>query len=97
MTCKGDGNPRPHYKWFREENTRTILSSTNLYIIEDVVQNNSDVYICEVYNTIDDIKYNENFSVEIDIGELVSFSELYNNIGILAGKHFICVFSVDSS
>ncbi|XP_071181282.1 basal cell adhesion molecule-like [Mytilus edulis] len=76
LTCKGDGNPRPHYKWFRQENTRRILSSTYLYIIEDVVQNNSDVYICEVYSTIDDIEYNENFSVEIDIvDELLSSKE----------------------
>ncbi|CAC5386265.1 CADM3 [Mytilus coruscus] len=67
LTCKGDGNPEPSYKWFRQENTHSILSSTNLYIIEDVVQNNSGVYICEVYNTIDDIEYNANYSVEIDI------------------------------
>ncbi|CAC5411551.1 CADM3 [Mytilus coruscus] len=67
LSCKGDGNPEPTYKWFRQEYTRSILSSTNLYIIEDVVKNNSDVYICVVYNTIDDIEYNANYSVEIYI------------------------------
>lgn len=73
LTCEGDGNPQPTYKWFRQENRRRIISSTNLYIIEDVIQNNSGVYICEAYNTIDDVEYNSNFSVEIDIGELVIF------------------------
>ncbi|CAC5411553.1 CADM3 [Mytilus coruscus] len=76
LTCKGDGNPEPTYKWFRQENTRSILSSTNLYIIEDVVQNSSGVYICEVYNTIDDIEYNTNYSVTIYIvDELWSSTE----------------------
>ncbi|CAC5425224.1 unnamed protein product [Mytilus coruscus] len=76
VTCKGDGNPKPTYRWFRQENTRSILSSTNLYIIEDVVQNNSGVYICEAYNTIDDIEYNANYSVKIDIvDELWSSTE----------------------
>ncbi|CAG2251550.1 unnamed protein product [Mytilus edulis] len=67
LTCTGDGNPKPTFKWFRQENRRSILSSTNLYIIKDVVQNNSDVYICEVYNTIDNVEYNAKSSVEIDI------------------------------
>ncbi|CAC5411552.1 unnamed protein product [Mytilus coruscus] len=67
LTCKGDGNPELTYQWFRKENTRSILSSTNLYIIKDIVQNSSGVYICEVYNTIDDIEYNVKYSVEIDI------------------------------
>ncbi|CAC5407990.1 unnamed protein product [Mytilus coruscus] len=67
LTCKGDGNPEPTYKWFSQENKSSILSSTNLYIIEDVVQNNSGVYICEMYNNIDDIGYNAIYSVEIHI------------------------------
>ncbi|XP_071181374.1 immunoglobulin superfamily member 11-like [Mytilus edulis] len=67
LTCKGDGNPQPTYKWFRLENTSSILSSTNLYIIEDVIQNNSGVYICEAYNTIDDVEYIANYSVQINI------------------------------
>lgn len=92
LTCTGDGNPQPTYKWFRQENRRRILSSTNLYIIEDVVQNNSGVYICEVYNTIDEIEYNANFTVKIDIGELVMFLELYNDTVIFTGTNgIICL------
>lgn len=67
LTCTGDGNPEPTYNWFRQENRSSILSWTNFYIIEDVIQNYSGVYICEAYNTIDGIEYNANYSVEIDI------------------------------
>lgn len=73
LTCKGDGNPKPNYKWFRQDDTRSILSWTDIYIIEYVIQNNSGVYICEAYNTIDDIEYNANYSMKIDISELVIF------------------------
>lgn len=68
LTCKGSGNPAPSYKWFREENTTSILARTRLYTIDDVKQNNSGVYICEAYNTIDGIIYNTSYSVYIDIG-----------------------------
>ncbi|XP_076105873.1 uncharacterized protein LOC143074208 [Mytilus galloprovincialis] len=67
LTCKGDGNPEPTYKWFRQENTRKMISSTNLFIIYDVIQNNSGGYICQAYNTIDNVEYNANNSVQIDI------------------------------
>ncbi|CAG2251548.1 unnamed protein product [Mytilus edulis] len=70
LTCTGDGNPKPTYKWFRQENRRNIISSTNLYIIEDVIQNNSGLYICEAYNTLEDVKYYANNSVQIEIGEM---------------------------
>ncbi|OPL33642.1 hypothetical protein AM593_08466, partial [Mytilus galloprovincialis] len=43
LTCSGDGNPEPTYNWFRQENRSSILSWTNLYIIEDVIKNNSDL------------------------------------------------------
>lgn len=69
LTCNGRGNPEPIYKWFKA-NSSSILALTNFYTIEDVQQNNSGVYICEAYNTIDGIDYNATFSVEIDIGKL---------------------------
>lgn len=73
MTCKGSGNPEPTYTWVRLENTTRILASGNLYIIKDVIQNNSGVYICKAYNTINGIDYHTNISVEIDISESVMF------------------------
>lgn len=70
LTCKGNANPEPHYEWFKKENNNTILSSKSFYVIDNVKQNKSGVYICEVYNIIDDVIYRQSNSVEIVIGEL---------------------------
>ncbi|VDI17039.1 Hypothetical predicted protein [Mytilus galloprovincialis] len=94
LTCKGDGNPQPTYKWFRQENRRRILSSTNLYIIEDVVQNNSGVYICEVYNTIDEIEYNANSTVKIDIVDKLSSSTESESLKISAVNLILIICAV---
>lgn len=76
LTCEANGNPEPSYKWFKENSNRSILSTTDLYVIEDVVRNNSGVYICQAYNTIDNIIYSHSTSVEIDIvDEILSQSE----------------------
>ncbi|CAG2206803.1 unnamed protein product [Mytilus edulis] len=76
LTCKANGNPEPSYKWFKENSNRIILSTNDLYIIEDVIRNNSGVYICQAYNTIDNIIYSHSTSVEIDIvDELLPQSE----------------------
>ncbi|CAC5386238.1 unnamed protein product [Mytilus coruscus] len=99
LTCKGNGNPEPTYKWFREENTRIILAWGNIYIIEDVKQNNSGMYICEAYNTIDGIMYNTNYSVDIAIGEsVILFVKLYGSVEVLEGKkHSIALLFVNVS
>lgn len=83
LTCKGSGNPDPIYKWFKEENT-SILARTSLYIIDDIHQNNSGIYICEAYNTIDDITYSANCSVNIGIGEsIILFLKPYDSVEVL--------------
>ncbi|CAG2250200.1 unnamed protein product [Mytilus edulis] len=67
LTCKASGNPEPSYVWYKEDNKSSILSTTDLYVIEDVIRNNSGVYICQAYNIINNIRYNHSTSVEIDI------------------------------
>ncbi|CAG2250201.1 unnamed protein product [Mytilus edulis] len=67
LTCKASGNPKPSYEWYKEDNKSSILSTTDLYVIEDVIRKNSGVYICQAYNIINNIRYNHTTSVEIDI------------------------------
>lgn len=56
LTCKGNGNPEPYYNWFKKQNSNIILSKKSFfYVIEHVIQNNSGMYICEVYNIIEDV------------------------------------------
>ncbi|CAG2229255.1 unnamed protein product [Mytilus edulis] len=69
LSCKfkGIGNPQPSYVWFKEGKNNSILSNKSVYVIENVIRNNSGVYICEVYNIIDDIHYRKSNSVGIHI------------------------------
>ncbi|CAC5411554.1 unnamed protein product [Mytilus coruscus] len=76
LTCEGNGNPEPHYAWFKREKNNSILSKKTFYVIDNVIQNNSGVYICEVYNIIDDVIYRKSNSVEIDIDRTVVYDEI---------------------
>ncbi|CAC5386259.1 CADM3 [Mytilus coruscus] len=67
LTCEGSGNPEPTYLWFKQDNKKKILSRTNLYVINDVIRNNTGVYICEASNIIDNVQYRKYNSVNIDI------------------------------
>ncbi|CAC5425219.1 ALCAM [Mytilus coruscus] len=67
LTCKGNGNPQPTYVWFENGKDNSTLSNKSVYIIENVIRNNSGVYICEVNNIIGDINYRKSNSVEIYI------------------------------
>ncbi|CAC5409409.1 unnamed protein product [Mytilus coruscus] len=69
LTCKASGDPEPTYTWFKESNNDTIISRTSLYVIQDVVRNNSGIYICEAHNIIDNLNYTKSNSVKIDIVE----------------------------
>ncbi|CAG2232323.1 unnamed protein product [Mytilus edulis] len=69
LSCKfkGIGNPQPSYVWFKEGKNNSILSNKSVYVIENVIRKNSGVYICEVYNIIDDIHYRKSNSMGIHI------------------------------
>ncbi|CAC5409410.1 unnamed protein product [Mytilus coruscus] len=67
LTCKASGDPEPTYIWFKEDKSSSILSRTNVFVIEDVIRNNSGLYICQANNIIKNIKYRHSSAVEIDI------------------------------
>ncbi|CAG2199642.1 unnamed protein product [Mytilus edulis] len=69
LMCNGDGNPKPTYTWYKRKNKNNILSTSNKYVINDVIQNNSGTYICEVYNFISGETYTASTSVKIAIIE----------------------------
>ncbi|CAC5388975.1 unnamed protein product [Mytilus coruscus] len=69
LTCIARGDPEPKYTWFKENNNNTIISRTNLFVIEEVIRNNSGVYICEAHNIINDVNYIQSNSVEINIAQ----------------------------
>ncbi|CAC5388970.1 unnamed protein product [Mytilus coruscus] len=73
LTCTAIGDPEPKYMWFKGNNNNTIISWTNRYVIEDVIQNNSGVYTCKAYNKINNVYYSHSNTVLIDIvDELMS-------------------------
>ncbi|CAC5421815.1 CADM3 [Mytilus coruscus] len=67
LTCNSEGNPKPTYAWYKESDTNTTLSTSKLYLINNVRKNKSGTYICEVHNSIGDEKYNASSSVDIHI------------------------------
>lgn len=93
LTCKGNGNPEPQYEWFKKDNNNIILSKKSFYVIGNVKQNKSGVYICEVYNIIDDVSYRMSNSTEINIGELtVTFYVLFEEFDIYLDWHLTSLF-----
>lgn len=70
LNCTANGNPQPTYAWFKKGQNDSILSNKRVYVIQNVIRNNSGVYICKVNNSIDNINYSKSKSVEIHIGEL---------------------------
>lgn len=70
LTCTANGNPKPQYIWFKENNSNNVISRTNHYVIDDVIRNNSGIYICESYNNINNVNFTHSNSVKINIGEL---------------------------
>lgn len=70
LTCTAIGDPKPKFMGFNGNKNNTIISWTNQYVIEDVIQNNSGVYLCKAYNTINNPNYWHSNTVEIDKGKL---------------------------
>ncbi|XP_063416814.1 uncharacterized protein LOC134699060 [Mytilus trossulus] len=72
LTCTSDGNPASiniDYTWHKESNTSVTLGTGPTYVINDVVVNETDNYICVVKNSFNGQTYNMNNYLRIQIGE----------------------------
>ncbi|CAG2256332.1 unnamed protein product [Mytilus edulis] len=70
LTCKSDGNPvvtNTGYTWYKESNTSVTLGTGPSYVINNVVVNETDNYICVAQNSFNGQTFNMNNSIHIQI------------------------------
>ncbi|XP_063416659.1 nectin-1-like [Mytilus trossulus] len=68
LTCKSDGNPAvTDYTWHKESNTSVTLGTGPTYVINNVVVNETDNYICVAQNSFNGQTFNMNNSIHIQI------------------------------
>ncbi|XP_063439479.1 uncharacterized protein LOC134720850 [Mytilus trossulus] len=70
LTCTSDGNPaliNTDYTWHKESNTSVVLGTGTTYIINNVVVNETDNYICVAQNSFNGQTFNMNNSIHIQI------------------------------
>ncbi|CAC5399303.1 unnamed protein product [Mytilus coruscus] len=66
LTCKSDGNPKPYYQWYKE-NDNELISTNESWTIKNMNVTNSGVYTCNVSNTFNGDTYRNAKNVHIDI------------------------------
>ncbi|CAC5394025.1 unnamed protein product [Mytilus coruscus] len=68
LTCTSDGNPTvTGYTWYKESNTSVSLGTGPTYVINNVVMNETDNYICVAQNSFNGQTFNMNNSIHIQI------------------------------
>ncbi|XP_063442059.1 uncharacterized protein LOC134722372 [Mytilus trossulus] len=68
LTCTSDGNPTvTDYTWHKESNTSVSLWTSSYYVINNVVVNETDNYICVAQNSFNGQTFNMNNSIHIQI------------------------------
>lgn len=65
LTCKSNGNPKPYYQWYKENNE--LISTSESWIITDMNVTNSGVYTCTVSNTFNGDTHRNSKHVQIMI------------------------------
>ncbi|XP_052059560.1 uncharacterized protein LOC127700196 isoform X5 [Mytilus californianus] len=70
LTCSSDGNPiiiNTGYTWYKEFNTSVPLWTGPTYVINNVVVDKTDNYICVAQNSFNGRTFNMNNSIHIQI------------------------------
>lgn len=92
LTCKSNGNPKPNYQWYKENNNELISTSAN-WTITDINVTNSGAYTCNVSNTFNGKTHRNAKHVHINImnkGKL-SLQELVHEFKAYACMFLICM------
>ncbi|CAG2201836.1 unnamed protein product [Mytilus edulis] len=66
LTCKSDGNPKPHYQWYKE-NDNMLISTNERLTITDMNVRNSGIYTCNVSNTFNGDTHRNARHVQLNI------------------------------
>ncbi|XP_052072191.1 uncharacterized protein LOC127710402 [Mytilus californianus] len=66
LTCTSDGNPKPIYRWYKENQDNGIITA-GIFIISNINTTNGGIYICNVSNTINGHTYTKAAKMEVDI------------------------------
>ncbi|CAC5377954.1 unnamed protein product [Mytilus coruscus] len=70
LTCTSEGNPavtQTGYTWYKESITSLSLGTGSTYVINNVVVNETDNYICVAQNNFNGQTFNMNTSIHIQI------------------------------
>ncbi|XP_071176529.1 CD166 antigen-like [Mytilus edulis] len=70
LKCTSDGNPAvTDYTWYKESKYYVPIGTGSIYVINNVVVNETDTYICVAQNSFNGRTFNMNNSIHIQIGE----------------------------
>ncbi|CAG2206716.1 unnamed protein product [Mytilus edulis] len=70
LTCTSAGNPaviNTGYTWYKESRTSVSLGTGSTYVINNVVVNETDNYICVAQNSFNGQTFNTNNSIHVQI------------------------------
>ncbi|CAC5382733.1 unnamed protein product [Mytilus coruscus] len=86
LTCKSDGNPKPYYQWYKE-NDNELITTNESWNITDMNVTNSGVYTCKVSNTFNGDTYKSSTNMRINIIN----KDLYTAIGIVSAVVIVII------
>lgn len=66
LICTTDGNPKPYYLWYKDNQIEAI-SSMETFTIENVTTTNSGIYTCFVSNTFNDVIHTQRIQEHVRI------------------------------
>lgn len=68
LNCKADGNPNPHYSWFKGNTSDNFITDNDTLVIKNANISDSGVYTCDTSNEINGEVFSEFKSRKVRIG-----------------------------